>query len=142
MPDEKFDSEGYLKLKAAFDEYEQEQKDRFRNFSVSQLKNPKIPQETNVPGAGWVKFVLLSYDDLSDLGTRFKDNPREFNVQALLKMMQPCYPEMALKDLQDAPWDLITALVKALLNEGFLPRAVKTSPTGYIGAQPLNVSPR
>ena len=135
MSEEKFDLEGFQKLKAAFDEYETEQKERFKNFSVSLLKNSKIPQETNVPGAGWVKFVLLSHEELSELGRRFKDDQREFEFQALLRMMQPCYPELTETALRDAPWDLVRALEKALLNEGFLPRPVRRSMTGFTGAE-------
>ncbi len=132
--EEKFDVEGFQKLKTAFDEFEAEQKERFRNFSVGLLKSSKVPQEANVPGAGWVKFVLLSHEELSDLGNRYKDNQREFELQALFKMMQPCYPDLTEKDLRDAPWDLVRALEKALLNEGFLPRVVRRSMTGFIGA--------
>ncbi len=135
MSEEKFDVEGFQKLKAAFDEYEAEQKERFKNFSVSLLKNSKVPQEANVPGAGWVKFVLLSHEELSELGRRYKDDQREFEFQALLKMMQPCYPDLTEKDLRDAPWDLVRSLEKALLNEGFLPRQVRRSMTGFIGAE-------
>jgi hypothetical protein len=133
--EEKFDAEGFEKLKAAFNEYEVEQKERFRNFSVSLLKNSKVPQEANVPGAGWVKYVLLSHEELSELGRKFKDDQREFEFQALFKMMSPCYPDLTEKDLRDAPWDLVRALEKALLNEGFLPRMVRRSMTGFIGAQ-------
>jgi len=61
MSEEKFDSEGFEKLKAAFNEYEAEQKERFKNFSVGLLKSSKVPQEANVTGAGWVKFVLLTH---------------------------------------------------------------------------------
>ena len=132
--EEKFDAEGFEKLKAAFNEYEAEQRERFKNFSVSLLKNSKVPQEANVPGAGWVKFVLLSHEELSELGKRYKDDQREFEFQALYKMMLPCYPDLTEKDLRDAPWDLVRALEKALLNEGFLPRQVRRSMTGFIGA--------
>ena len=38
MSEEKFDSEGFEKLKAAFNEYEAEQRERFKNFSVGLLK--------------------------------------------------------------------------------------------------------
>jgi len=134
MSEEKFDLEGFEKLKAAFDEYEAEQKERFKNFNVGLLKNSKVPQEANVPGAGWVKFVLLTHNELSDLAKFYKDDQREFELQALLKMMKPCYPDLAEKDLRDAPWDLVRALEKALLNEGFLPRQVRRSMTGSAGA--------
>ena len=133
MIEEKFDQVGFEKLKAAFSEYEAEQKEKFKNFSVSLLKNSKTPQEANVPGAGWVKFVLLSHEELSELGAKYKDNQREFELQALYKMMSPCYPELTEKDLKDAPWDLVRALEKALLNEGFLPRQVRRSTSGFIG---------
>jgi len=33
MSEEKFDAEGFEKLKAAFNEYEAEQKERFKNFA-------------------------------------------------------------------------------------------------------------
>ena len=36
--EEKFDVDGFEKLKAAFNEYEAEQKERFKNFSVGPLK--------------------------------------------------------------------------------------------------------
>jgi hypothetical protein len=55
-------------------------------------------------------------------------------------MMKPCYPDLAEKDLRDAPWDLVRALEKALLNEGFLPRQVRRSMTGSPGAAKLNGS--
>jgi hypothetical protein len=139
--EEKFDSEGFEKLKVAFNEFDAEQKERFKNFSVGLLKNSKVPQEANVPGAGWVKFVLLSHEELSELGKKYKDDQREFELQALFKMMQPCYPEMVEKDLRDAPWDLVRALEKALLNEGFLTRQVRRSMTGFIGAEKHNASP-
>ncbi len=35
MSEEKFDVEGFEKFKAAFDEYEAEQKELFKNFSVA-----------------------------------------------------------------------------------------------------------
>jgi len=41
MSQEKFDVEGFEKLKAAFDEYEAEQKERFKNFSVCLLRNSR-----------------------------------------------------------------------------------------------------
>ena len=146
VTEEKFDAEGFEKLKAAFNEYEAEQKERFKNFSVGLLKSSKVPQEANVPGAGWVKFVLLSHEELSELGKKYKDDQREFELQALYKMMKPCYPDLTEKDLRDAPWDLVRALEKALLNEGFLPRMMRQSATGFIGAvkpsesQPLSTS--
>ena len=92
--------EGFEKLKAAFNEYEAEQKERFKNFSVGLLKSSKVPQEANVPGAGWVKFVLLTHNELSDLAKFYKDDQREFELQALLKMMKPCYPDLTEKDLR------------------------------------------
>ena len=52
VKEEKLDAEGIEKLKAAFDEYEAEQKERFKNFSIDLLKNSKVPQEANVPSAG------------------------------------------------------------------------------------------
>jgi len=142
VSEEKFDSEGFEKLKAAFDEYESEQKERFKNFSVGLLKSSKVPQEANVPGAGWVKFVLLSHEEISELAKRFKDDQREFELQALFKMMKACYPDLTEKDLRDAPWDLVRALEKALLNEGFLPRQVRRSMTGLAGAvKPSGLQP-
>ena len=42
MSEEKFDSEGFEKLKAAFNEYEAEQKERFKNFSVGRLRVVKF----------------------------------------------------------------------------------------------------
>ena len=39
MSEERFDGEGFEKLKAAFNEYEAEQKERFKNFSVGLLKS-------------------------------------------------------------------------------------------------------
>src|SRR5208283_2175408 len=131
MSEEKFDVDGFEKLKAAFDEYEAEQRERFKNFSVGLLKSSKVPQEANVPGAGWVKFVLLTHNELSDLAKFYKDDQREFELQALLKMMKPCYTDLTEKDLRDAPWDLVRALEKALHNEGFLLRRVRRSMTGF-----------
>ena len=136
--EEKFDFEGFEKLKKAFSEYEEEQKERFKNFSIGLLKNAKVQQSTNVPGAGWVNFVLLSHEELSELGKKYKEDQREFELQALFKKMQPCYPDLTEKDLRDAPWDLVRALEKALLNEGFLPRMVRRSMTGFIGAEKPN----
>jgi hypothetical protein len=42
--EEKFDAEGFEKLKAEFDKYEAEQKVRFKNFSVGLLTSSKVPQ--------------------------------------------------------------------------------------------------
>ena len=44
MSEEKFDAEGFEKLKAAFNEYEAEQKERFKNFNVDLLKISNVPQ--------------------------------------------------------------------------------------------------
>jgi hypothetical protein len=137
---EEFDAKGFEKLKAAFEEYQAEQKERFKNFNVTMLRNSKVPQCANVPGLGWVNFVILTHDELSELGKRYKDDQREFQLQALFKMMSPCYSELTLKDLQDAPWDAVHALQKALLNEGFLPRQVRRSTTGFIGAEKPSAS--
>jgi len=94
MSEEKFDSEGFEKLKAAFNEYEAEQKERFKNFSVTLLKNSKVPQEANVPGAGWVKFVLLTHNELSDLAKFYKDDKREFELQGASKDDEALLPRL------------------------------------------------
>ncbi len=83
MSEEKFDVVGFEKLKTAFDEYEAYKKERFKNFSVCLLKNSKVPQEANVPGAGWVKVVLLTHNELSDLAKFYKDDQRELELQSL-----------------------------------------------------------
>ena len=59
----------------------QSKKERFKNFSVSLLKTSKVAQETNVPGAGWVKFVLLTHNELSGLAKFYKDDQRESNCR-------------------------------------------------------------
>ena len=41
-----------------------------------------------MPGAGWVKFVLLTHNELSDLAKFYKDDQREFELQALLNVAQ------------------------------------------------------
>ena len=50
MSEEKFDSEGFEKLKAAFNEYEAEQKERFKNFSVGLLKNSSVEPLSDLIG--------------------------------------------------------------------------------------------
>ena len=52
------------------------------------VKSSRVPQEANVPGAGWVKFVLLTHNELSDLAKFYKDDQREFELQALLNVAQ------------------------------------------------------
>ncbi|HYA78646.1 MAG TPA: hypothetical protein VEF91_08025, partial [Verrucomicrobiae bacterium] len=49
----------------------------------------------------------------SDLAKFYKDDQREFELQALLKMMKPCYPDLTEKDLRDAPWDPLAPSTKA-----------------------------
>ena len=86
-------------------------------------------------GAGWVESVLLTHNELSDLAKFYKDYQREFELQALLKMMKPCYPDLSEEDLRDAPWDLVQGFWRRLcLMRVFLPLTVRWSMTGFTGA--------
>jgi hypothetical protein len=128
--EEKFDREGFERLKSQYDEYEARLRERLGKFSINEvLRQAKDLRSVFIEGLGEVRYVLLSEADISELAKKYPEDARERNLQALFRSMAAADPEITLEKLRALPYDVSRVLQETVLNASFLPQK-KTSKPG------------
>jgi hypothetical protein len=130
MSEEKFDQEGFERIKHQYEEYEGKLRERLGKFSINEiLKQAKELRSCFIEGLGEVRYVLLTEADISELAKKYPDDPRERNLLALFKSMAAADSEITLEGLRKLPYDVSRVLQETILNASFL-SAKKTSKPG------------
>ena len=130
MSEEKFDQEGFERIKHQYEEYEGKLRERLGKFSINEvLKQAKELRSCFIEGLGEVRYFLLTEADISDLAKKYPDDPRERNLVALFKSMAAADSEITLESLRKLPYDVSRVLQETVLNASFL-SAKKTSKPG------------
>jgi len=128
--DEKFDQEGFERLKKQMDEYEAKMRERLGKFNINEvLRQSKDLRRVFVEGLGEVHYVLLSEADISEIAKKYPDDARERNLQALFRSLAAADSEITLEKLRALPYDVSRVLQETVLNASFLP-AKKTLKPG------------
>ena len=132
--EEKFDQEGFERLKQSYQEYEGKLRERLGKFNINEiLRQAKDLRSVFVDGLGEVRYVLLSEADISELAKKYPEDGRERNLQALFRSLAAVDPEITLDKLRALPYDVSRVLQETVLNASFLP-AKKTSKPGSTAA--------
>jgi len=85
---------------------------------------------------GTIKYVFLSYNELSEIIEKHKDN-RDRSLVLLHKQLAPANEGLTLEDVKALPYEVVVRLLTKLQTDGsFFPKA-KTSPDGSVSAQSL-----
>ena len=129
MSEEKFDQEGFDRLKKQYEEYESRLRERLGKFNINEiLRQAKDLRSIFVEGLGEVRYVLLSEADISELAKKHPDDPRERNLQALFRSMAAADAEITLEKLRALPYDVSRVLQETILNASFLPQKKTLKP--------------
>ena len=137
---EKFDQEGFERLKKRYEEYEDKLRERLGKFNINEiLRRAKDLRSVFIDGLGEVRYVILSEADISEIAKQWPEDPRERNVQALFRAMAAADPEITLDRLRKLPYDVSQILQKTVLNASFLSQ-MKTSKPGSITPASSKVS--
>ncbi len=122
MSEEKFDQEGFERLKHQYEEYEAKLRERLSKFSINEvLRQAKELRSAFIEDLGEVRFVLLTETDISEMAKKYPEDARERNLQALFKSMAAADAEITLEKLRALPYDVSRALQETVLNASFLP---------------------
>ena len=128
--EEKFDQEGFERLKKQMEKYEAEMRERLGKFNINEiLRQAKDLRSAFIEGLGEVRFVILSEADISEIAKKYPDDARERNLHALFKSLSAADSEITLEKLRALPYDVSRLLQETILNASFLP-AKKTSKPG------------
>jgi hypothetical protein len=135
QPEEKFDQEGFERLKKQMEEYEAKMRERLGKFNINEvLRQAKDFRSVFVEGLGEVRYVLLSEADISEIAKKYPDDARERNVQALFRSLAVADPEVTLDKLRALPYDVSRILQETVLNASFLPIRKTLKPGSAIPA--------
>jgi hypothetical protein len=127
---EKFDQEGFERLKKQYEEYEGKLRERLGKFNINEiLRQAKDLRSLFVEDLGEVRYVLLSEADICELAAKYPSDVRERNTQALFRSMAAADSEITLDKLKKLPYDVAKLLQETVLNAGFLSQT-KTSKPG------------
>jgi hypothetical protein len=120
--EEKFDQEGFERLKKQMEEYEAKMRERLGKFNINEvLRQAKDFRSIFVEGLGEVRYVLLNEADISEIAKKYPDDARERNLQALFRSLATADPEVTLEKLRALPYDVSRVLQETILNASFLP---------------------
>ena len=120
--EEQFDRDGFERLKSQYDEYEARLCERLGKFNINEiLRQAKGLRSLFVEGLGEVRYVLLSEADISELASKYPNDARERNTQALFRSMAAADSEITLDKLRKLPYDVSRVLQETVLNASFLP---------------------
>ena len=120
--EEKFDQEGFERLKQSYLEYEARLRERLGKFNINEiLRQAKDLRSVFVEGLGEVRYVLLSEADISEVAKKYPNDARERNIQALFRSLAAADPEVTLDKLRALPYDVSRVLQETVLNASFLP---------------------
>jgi hypothetical protein len=130
LSEEKFDQEGFERLKKQYEDYVARMRERLGKFNINEvLRQAKDLRSVFVDGLGEVRYVLLSEADISEIAKKYPDDARERNLQALFKSLAAADPEVTIEKLRALPYDVSRVLQETVLNASFLP-AKKTLKPG------------
>jgi len=128
--EEKFDQEGFDRLKKQMEDYEARIRERLGKFNINEvLRQAKDLRSVFIEGLGEVRYVLLSEADISEIAKKYPDDVRERNLQALFRSLTAADSEITLEKLKALPYDVSRVLQETVLNASFLP-AKKTLKPG------------
>ena len=123
MSEEKFDQEGFDRLKKQYEDYQVKLREKMGKFSIDNvLKSAKEIRSVFVEGLGEVKFVLLTEVELTEIAKKYPDDIVEREQVALCKSLAAVDSEVTLEKIKALPADVNFVLRKTVLSEGFLPR--------------------
>jgi len=138
--EEKFDQEGFERLKKQYEDYEAKLRGRLGKFNINEvLRQAKDLRSVFVEGLGEVRYALLSEADISEIAKKYPDDARERNLQALFRSMAAADFEVTLEKLRALPYDVSRVLQETVLNASFLPQR-KTSKPGSTAAATFKAS--
>ena len=127
--EEKFDQEGFERIKKAYEESEAKMRERLGKFNINEvLRQAKDLRSLFVEGLGEVRYVLLSEADISELAKKYPEDARERNLQALFRSIAAADPEITLDKIRKLPYDVSRVLQETVLNTSFLPAKKMSKP--------------
>lgn len=133
--EEKFDQEGFERIKRQMEEYEAKMRERLGKFNINEvLRQAKDLRCIFIDGLGEIRYVILSEADISEVAKKYPDDARERNMQALFKSLNTADSEITLEKLKALPYDVSRILQETILNASFLPAKKTLKPGSTIPA--------
>jgi len=115
--EEKFDQEGFERIKRQMEEYEAKMRERLGKFNINEvLRQAKDLRCIFIDGLGEIRYVILSEADISEVAKKYPDDARERNMQALFKSLNTADSEITLEKLKALPYDVSRILQETILN--------------------------
>jgi hypothetical protein len=117
----------------AVNEYTAAQLAKVKIFDPKEItKKAKQIREIVDEDLGTIRYVLLTYNDLTEIIDKYTDN-KDRSVQLLFKQLAPANPDLTIDDIRGMPYEVVVRLLTKLQQSGFFPQ--RTSPSGSTSTQ-------
>jgi len=121
----------------ALNEYSAAKFARIKVFDPREIvRNAKQVREIVDEDLGTIRYVILSYDDATDIAEKYTDN-KERSMQYLFRQLAPANEGLKVEDIRKMPYEVVVRLLLKLQREGsfFPPKTPKPSPNGSMPTQ-------
>jgi hypothetical protein len=107
----------------ALDDSEKRRRERVKIFNPKEvLVAASRIREIEDEDLGLIRYVVLSFDKLNEITTKFQDN-RERSIYILYAQLAPANPDLTVEDIKNMPYEVVAKLLLILQGRGsFLPR--------------------
>jgi hypothetical protein len=118
----------------ALESYTAEKLARVKIFDPKEItRKAKQIREIYDEDLGTIRYVLLNYNELSEIIEKYQDN-KERSIQLLFKQLAPVNEGLTVDDIKNMPYEVVVRLLTKLQREGsFFPQ--KHSPSGSASTQ-------
>jgi hypothetical protein len=118
----------------ALENYTAEKLARVKIFNPKEItRNAKQIREIYDEDLGTIRYVLLNYNELSEIIEKYQDN-KERSIQLLFKQLSPAHEGLTVDDIENMPYEVVVRLLTKLQKEGgFFPQ--RPLPSGSASTQ-------
>jgi hypothetical protein len=118
----------------ALESYTAEKLARVKIFDPKEItRKAKQIREIVDEDLGTIRYVLLTYDDLTEIIEKHADN-KDRSIQMLFRQLAPANPGLTVEDVRGMPYEVVVRLLTKLQKDGsFFPQ--KPLPSGSASTQ-------
>lgn len=131
---EEIDWNKVTEYEQAISHYTAEKLARVKIFDPKEItRKAKQIREIYDEDLGTIRYVLLNYNELSEIIEKYQDN-KERSIQLLFKQLAPATEGLTVDDIKNMPYEVVVRLLTKLQKDGgFFPQ--KPSPSGSASTQ-------
>jgi hypothetical protein len=110
-------------MQERLNQLEQEKRNRTKIFNPKELvRKAKDVREIQDEDLGTIRYVLLCWNELAEIGEKYKDN-RDRSTALLWKQLEPANKGLTFEEVKQMPYEVVVRLLLKLQSDGsFFPK--------------------